>query len=106
MATNTLALGTAKKSTGSKVRVPCDFGNLRPLIDGYTISSYTITISGTGAPTKSGEQVDYTAPNGADFQISALFDGGDVGSYEIVYTIVLNDPDSLEYEAVGTIIVE
>lgn len=102
---NVLALGTAKKAAASKVRIPCDFGNLALLQQGYTIASYDVTCSGTGAPTVSNPAVDYTY-NGSAYQISALFDGGTAGTYDVVYSIVLTDADASEYEATGSLIVE
>lgn len=100
-----LMLGAAQKAAESRLRIPCDWGNLPLLRQGYTIADYTVTCGGTGAPTVTGEQIDYTAPNGAAYQISALFAGGDAGSYDIVYWIQLTDPDASEFEATGTLIV-
>ncbi len=84
-----LVVGVAEKAAGDKVRIPIDFGNEPLLLQGYTITSYTVTTSGTGAPTISGKQLDYA------YQVSALFTGGTAGStYDVVYSITLDDPDT------------
>lgn len=103
MATQVLSLGAAKKAAASRLRIPCDFGDLALLRDGCTIAAYAVTIAGAGAPAVSDTQVDYTAPNGAAYQISALFDGGTAGSYDITYSITLDDPDASEFTCVGVL---
>lgn len=107
MATQVLSLGAAKKAAASRLRIPCDFGDLALLRDGYTIAAYAVTIAGAGdrvaVPAVSDTQVDYTAPNGAAYQISALFDGGTAGSYDVTYFITLDDPDASEFACVGVL---
>ena len=85
---NVLTSGTVQKAAGDTVRIPMDFGNVQQLIDGYAIVAKNVTTSGTGAPTIAGIQLDYP------YQVSALFSGGTAGTYDIVFSITLNDPDS------------
>ena len=94
---NVMSLGTARKAAASDVRIPCDFGDMPLLIAGYTISSYDITISGSGAPTISSKQLDYS------YQISGFFTGGTAGNYDVVFSIILNDPNSTEYACTGVL---
>lgn len=103
---NVLSLGAARKAAASKVRIPCDFGNLELLKAGYTIAAYSVSCSGAGAPTVTDQQIDYTAPNGAAYQISALFTGGSPGTYDAVYWVRLTDPNASEYQATGPLTVE
>lgn len=104
MATAVLTTGAAKKTAAAKVRVPCDFGDLPALIAGYTIVDKSVTCSGSGAPTVSGVQVDYTL-DGVAYQISALFDGGTPGSYDVVFSVTLNDPDATVVTCTGVLTV-
>lgn len=93
-----LTVGTAEKAAGDRIRLPMDFGNEPLLIQGYTISSYTVTSTGTGAPTISGAQLDYA------YQVSALVSAGTAGAtYYIVYSITLNDPDATIIQRTGAI---
>ncbi len=93
-----LTVGTAEKAAGDRIRLPCDFGNEPLLIAGYTIASYTVTCTGTGAPTISGAQLDYA------YQVSALVAAGTAGAtYSLVYTITLNDPDATIIARTGSL---
>ena len=92
-----LVLGAAQKAASAKLRIPCDFGDMPLLIQGYNIATKTVTCSGSGAPTVSGVQLDYP------YQVSCLLTGGTVGTYDITYTIVMDDPDATTYVGVGNI---
>lgn len=94
---NELMLGGAKKAPGDRVRISCDWGNEPLLIQGYAIVAYDVTCSGVGAATVANVQLDYS------YQTSALVSGGSVGTYDLVFTVTLNDPDDTEYERTGTL---
>ncbi len=105
---NVLAIGTSQKASGSKIRIPCDFGDIEILKLsfllglGYTISSYAITAAPSGL-TISDAQVDYTL-DGVAYQISAMVDGGVAGTdYTLSYAITLDDPNGTEITASGTL---
>ncbi len=84
-----LVVGVAEKASGDKIRLPMDFGNEPLLIQGYRIVSFGASTSGSGAPTVTGAQLDYP------YQLSCLVDGGTSGSsFDIVYSVTFNDPDS------------
>ena|ERR1700684_4024697 len=108
-ATNALMSGTAQTTAGSRVRIPCDFGN-EPLltegadvVDGMLVLPYQITsFSVTTVPSNlsvTAPQLDYP------YQISALISGGTAGGtvYYVVYTITLNDPDQTVISRTGAI---
>lgn len=93
---NVLMEGMAQKAAGDKVRIAADFGNEPLLIQGYSITSQNVTCADGSPPTISGIQLDYA------YQVSALFDGGTAGTqYNIVFTIVLDDPDASEIARTG-----
>lgn len=90
-----LTSGKAEKAVGDRVRLPMDFGDVRQLIEGYTITSYTVSATGL---TVSGTQLDYP------YQVSALFSGGTSGmEYDCVFSITLNDPDATQYSRTGVL---
>lgn len=91
-----LMVGGAKKTAGDRVRVPCDWGNEPMLIEGYAITAYDVTCTGTGAPTVTSKNLDYP------YQTSAIVYGGSAGTYNLVYSITLNDPDGTVLSRTGT----
>jgi len=104
-------LGTISKASAEVLRLPVDFGDVPQLIDGatggapdplvlaVTISSFTVTCAGSGAPTVSSPQKDFA------YQISALFSGGTPSNtaYVATYTITLNDADATVIQRTGLI---
>lgn len=92
-----LVVGVSEKAAGDTIRLPCDFGNEPLLLQGYTITSYNVTTGGTGAPTITAKQLDYS------YQVSALFAGGTAGIYDVVYTVTLNDPDNSVLSRTGSL---
>lgn len=97
MATAVLMQGNAQKAAGDSVRMACDWGDEPLLIAGATITSFNITCSGVGAPTVTAKFQDYA------YQTSALIAGGVPGSYELVFSIVLNDSDASELVRTGVL---
>lgn len=96
MASSVLTQGTAQKSAGDKVRFAMDFGNDPLIIKGYTITAYTVTVTGSGSIAASDAQLDYA------YQVSALIQGGLSGTqYEVVFTITLNDPNASQIVRTG-----
>jgi len=85
-----LTSGYVQIARGDKVRLAMDFGDIPQLIDGATIVTHDVTCATTGAPAITGENLDYP------YQLSALFDAtaATAGSYEILFTITLNDSNS------------
>lgn len=108
------SLGNVNKASAEVLRLPVDFGDVPQLIAGasggapaalvlaVTIASFTVTCTGTGAPTVSGQKLDYP------YQLSALFSGGTPAPnspYPVTYTITLNDADATVIVRTGTITV-
>ena len=83
---NVQTSGTAQKAAGAKLRMACDFGDDPRLIAGATIVSYDVTAAGLVI---SGKQLDYA------YQVSAVIDGGTAGTtYDVIFTLTLNDADA------------
>lgn len=111
-ATPVLVVGTAEKAAGDGIRIPLDWGDEPAFIDALTdangnydpdanvISSYDITISGTGAPTISLKQKDY------NYSTSAFVSAGSAGSYNLVYTVTLNDADGTQLSRTGALTIK
>lgn len=105
---NVLTSGTAQKAAGDTVRLPMDFGDISALNDGayvqdgalvmpVNIADYDITPPlGPSAPTVSDVQLDYP------YQMSGKFSGGVAGTtYDIVFTITLDDADGTVVSRTG-----
>lgn len=112
MASSVLMLGAAKKSAGDQnLRLPCDFGDdpfvIALLVDSdgeydpaaaaVAFASYNVTCSGDGAPLVAAKTLDYP------YQISAAFSGGDVGTYDVVFTATLTNADATVLSRTGTL---
>jgi hypothetical protein len=90
-----LTIGVAEKAVGDKIRLPIDFGNEPLLIEGHSIVTFDVTAVGLSVSSK---QLDYA------YQVSAVIDGGVAGTeYDVVYTIVLDDPDASEFSRTGVL---
>ena len=84
-----LMSGVVKKGQGDSVRLWCDFGDVPQLQEGATVVSQNVTTSGSGAPVVAGIELTYP------YQLSAKFTGGTAGNtYNVVFTITLNDADA------------
>ena len=106
---NVLMIGAAEKAAGDRVRIPCDWGNEPGVQDllldsngNYDSSrtaftSYNITCTGAGAPIVSALQLDYK------YQTSALVQAGSVGTYNLVFSVTLNDGDATVLSRTGTL---
>lgn len=107
------ALGNVTKAAAEVLRLPVDFGDVpqliagasggapAPLVMAVTITSFSVVCTGSGAPTVSGQKLDYP------YQLSALFTGGTAQQtpYPVTYTITLNDADATVIVRSGTITV-
>jgi len=97
-----LMVGVVKKTAGDRIRVACDWGN-EPLLTAnaaglaYTITAYTVSCSGSGAPTVTGAQKDNA------YTTSAVVAGGSVGTYDLVFTATFDDPDATVLSRVGVL---
>lgn len=90
-----LVIGTAQKAAGDKVRIPMDFGNEPLLLDGFTITSFSVTAAGL---TVADAQLDYP------YQLSCVVSGGSAGmNYDVIYIVTFNDPDTSVRARTGTL---
>jgi hypothetical protein len=102
---NVLMSGTAEKAAGDGIRIPCDFGNEPRLVQGasldgngnlvMSVNIVSFNVTGTGL-TVAGLQLDYP------YQLSARISGGTAGiTYDLVYSITLNDVDATVISRTG-----
>lgn len=101
---NVLMSGTAQKAADDTIRLPCDWGDFAPLIDGASVVDDALVMSVNIASydvacallVVSGKQLDY------GYQTSAKISGGTAGTtYDIVYSIVLDDADASTFSRTG-----
>ncbi len=104
--------GSITKSTGDKIRVSFDFGNIQAIIalltdsdgnfdpDATAIASYNVTTTGTGAPTISSIQLD------SEYNLSCVVTGGSVGTYSLTFSVVLVDPDATQISRVAPLTIK
>ena len=96
-----LTSGSEEIAAGDTVRLYCDFGDCRQLIEGATIASYTVTCTGSGTPpTVSGAQLDYS------YRVSAKFTATTAGQFSAVYTVTLSDLDQTVIKRTGNLVVK
>ncbi len=72
------------------VRLEMDFGNLREILNGAVIDSCTVSASGVGLDALTITSI--TIEN--DYTVSALFSGGEAGTYAVVFTPTIEFEDA------------
>lgn len=110
-ASSVLTIGQAQKAAGDvRVRLPCDFGD-DPMIvslllnaDGdydatlTAILGFNVTCTsdeGLNPPLVTAKTLDFP------YVVSGAFSGGDVGTFNVAYSVSVNNPDLTELVRTG-----